>query len=111
MKQERRKSPRFVIRQMIRLGEGREEYLWAKSLNLSKVGLGCITNKSLQPLDRIFGMITLHTEEEEKIINFEGYVVRSRPLDSGYELGIAFTEIDPADSDYIAQHVSEPQSE
>lgn len=101
MGQERRLAARFSIRQMIQLGEGREEYLWAKSLNLSKTGLGCISSKALQPLDRIFGMISVEVGDAVRDINFEGYIVRAKPLEQGCELGISFTDLDPEDEQFL----------
>ena len=110
MDKERRQAPRFSIKQMIQLGEGTEEFLWARSLNLSKIGLGCLSSKPLQPLDRVFGMVTVQSGEDSRDISFEGYVVRSKPVDEGYELGIAFTEISSEDAVFLDTCFDSPES-
>lgn len=98
MEQERRKAPRFLIEQMIQLGEGWEEYFWARGIDFSRLGLRCISSKILEPLDRIFGMLALELDGKTYNVRFEGYVARSKPIKDGCELGVSFTDFDSEDS-------------
>lgn len=110
MEQDRRKAPRFLIEQMIQLGEGWEEYFWAKGIDFSRLGLRCISSKILEPLDRIFGMISLELDDKKFKIRFEGYVARSKPLDDGCELGVSFTDFDSEDASVLDRFFSSSET-
>ena len=94
---EKRGFVRFQIHQMIRLSYGKEEYLQGEGINLSEGGLLCRTDHPIEPYSKVFLMMTIPESEGMKAVNCEGIVVRSEKGASGYENGIAFSELKSED--------------
>jgi hypothetical protein len=104
---EKRDFVRFQIHQMIRLSYGKEEYLQGEGLNLSEGGLLCRTEHPVEPYSKVFLMMALPETGGTKQINCEGIVVRSEKGASGYENGIAFSELKSEDRRALERYLDQ----
>lgn len=93
---DKRKHPRFVINQFVEIDMGRETFINAKGLNLSEGGIMCETDEPCDMYSQIFMMMTLSFGDKERIIKFEGIVVRCDKKGAGWDLGISITSMDAA---------------
>jgi hypothetical protein len=105
MEQNKRISPRFNIQQMVQLG-GEEEFFLANGVDLSREGLCCTTKAPLQPLDQVFGMITLSHRDRKQNISFEAYVARIKAHEQGKEIGLSFTHMEPEDAAFLNEYLA-----
>ncbi len=106
---EKRQDPRFRISQLIKMSGGREEYFNAAGVNLSKGGLMCETDESLQMYNPVFLMFDVPDETEEagyEQIKAEGVVMHSSESGIGKcRIGIRFTGLSEADEERIEKYV------
>jgi hypothetical protein len=100
MAEERRRSPRFTINQLIEVDYGRELFLRAKAINISRSGLLCSTDPELDTSSRVFLSLTLPDGDR---INCEGLVVRAEPHGETNEVAINFTEFREDDAEKFVQ--------
>jgi hypothetical protein len=90
---------------MVQLG-GEEEFFLAQGVDLSREGLCCTTKAPLQPLDQVFGMVTLTHGDHKQNISFEAYVARIKALDQGKEIGLSFTHMEQDDVAFLNEYLS-----
>ncbi|MFP4483871.1 MAG: PilZ domain-containing protein [Spirochaetota bacterium] len=97
---ERRRSPRFRIGQLIEVSFGREYFLQAAGINISEHGLLVETADAPAPGTRVFIMLEVrHPHGPRKLdgspesIQLEGFVCRTEDADGGYLVGIEFGDI------------------
>jgi len=102
--QEKRKSPRYCISQLLKVSPLQEEYLWAQARDFSTEGFSAYANDAIEPLTPIYAMIDLHpgtlsdeSQEQVRTIRFEGYVAWATMLDGRCEFGTTITKISAAD--------------
>ncbi len=100
MAQERRRSPRFTIRQLIEIDYGKESYLRAEGINISRSGLLCTTEPEISPSSRVFLSLDFPGNDP---INCEGFVVRSKPHGASSEVAINFTEFKENDAERFVE--------
>ena len=102
--QERRRSPRYVLHQLVSLGFAREKYIRAEAVNISTHGIGCMSDSAVDLYTRVFIMLQGEPSEEHPPISCEGIVVRCQKVKDGeYDLGIEFTDIFEFDLQRIAK--------
>lgn len=97
MNEERRTVPRVNLEQCVRVSFGRETFIGADVLNLSRKGMLCSSDVPVENLERIFLMINLPFTGETKTIQCEGVVLYTQPKDDKTLFGIQFTDIRDAD--------------
>lgn len=102
MAAERRHEARFSINQMVELSFGRETFLHATGINISKTGLLCATDSYLEPYSQVSLMVTIPIEPEPHRMSCEGIVVRSEVEETQYLAGISFTSLDEEDAKVLA---------
>jgi hypothetical protein len=99
--EERRGSPRYKISQLIGYFPGREEYLWAEGLDISRGGLSCRSKAPVDPLTNVFVMVSVPGEAGEHLVRCEGYVTNSL-MDGEYcRFGIKIEHVSPEDKPYL----------
>jgi PilZ domain len=96
MRSEKRRSPRFGISQFVTIGFGRETFLHADALNISRLGLLCTTEQHIDPGTRIFLSLVLEGDER---INCEAVVTRSMRMETGFQVAMSLVEFSPEDSE------------
>ncbi len=104
MGKDRRQHERFTIRQMIDITFPRENYLQAEGLNLSEGGMMCRTTYPVEPLTRVFLMLSLPTGAaggEEYLLKTEANVVYVRQEADEYVFGVAFAGLSRQDSEAL----------
>ena len=102
MAAERRHEDRFSIDQMVELSFGRETFLHATGINISRTGLLCATDSYLEPYSQVSLMITIPVEPEPHRMSCEGIVVRSEVEEAQYLAGISFTSLADEDAKVLA---------
>ncbi|NCN05450.1 MAG: hypothetical protein GW949_07450 [Spirochaetales bacterium] len=93
MSDERRKEPRYQLRQLVHLGFGRETFIPAEGIDISTRGIGCRANRPVDPYSKMFFMLQLDPKGSEPEVTGEGLVMRCTQLDEDhYEIGIEYSE-------------------
>ena len=105
MAAERRHEDRFSIDQMVELSFGRETFLHATGINISKTGLLCATDSYVDPYSQVSLMLTLPADPEPYRMSCEGIVVRSEVEESQFLAGISFTSLEEADTKALASYL------
>lgn len=90
---EKRKSPRFKMKQLIGFQANVEEYLWAEGVDISPLGISCFSNEPIDPNTNVFFMLSLSHEGGESSVRGEGYVLRSEKVGDRYRFGIKIDHI------------------
>lgn len=98
MSAERRHEIRFSIDQIIELSFGRESFLHAIGINISKTGLLCATDSYLEPYAEVSLLLTIPVGSENHRVGCDGIVVRSEIEQTRYLAGISFTSLSEQDS-------------
>ena len=94
MANERRRSNRYKLSQLVELQFGRETFIPAVGADISSLGIGCISADPVDLYSRMFFMLQLNPEAQEPEIRGEAIVVRCNPLEDGnYDLGLEFSEM------------------
>lgn len=104
MRTERRKSPRFLINQMIEMELGKENFISAEGINISEEGLLCHTSESLEPYSRVYMQIALEGTKKQ-IITCEGVVVRCKRNKKNFDMALEFADLDESDRKKIHNFV------
>lgn len=94
---ERRKSPRFLINQMIEMNMGRESFISAEGVNISEDGILCHTSQSLDPYSRVYMQLSLGEGKKMQIISCEGVVVRCKKNKKSFDTALEFADIEESD--------------
>ena len=100
MRTERRKKPRFLIRQMIELSMGRENFIPAEGVNISEEGMLCRTGESLDLYSRVSLQMSLLGKKEFSFA-CEGVVVRCKKNRSAYDTAVEFADLSDSEKKKI----------
>jgi len=111
-REERRKSPRFVMNQLFELSVDRETFVPVQGIDISEEGLRCIMGDELGPYTRVYVMFTLNYNGQERIIRTQGIVTNCQlDIRSGkeqtYAAGIKLIDMMDEDKDYIEEYLRE----
>ncbi len=94
MSKAQRRSPRFAIRQLTHLSYGREAYLDAEGVNISKTGLLCRTEEPIAVKCKVFLTLDILPVASDPF-GCEGRVVRcERQPDNYFEVAVTFTNVE-----------------
>ena len=104
---DKRKYNRFIINQMIEISVNKEKNIISQGLNISEGGLCFKTNQELEPYARLFILITLPGNKEERTFHCEGSVVRCDKKGKEYIAAMEFGDISNEDKDWIKKYVKE----
>ena len=84
--------------QMIAYEMGREQYIKAKAVDISKGGIGFISDDFVDPLVTVWLSFSLPVEDGKwHSIESEGYVVDVRDHEDGCRFGVSFSRMDEGD--------------
>jgi c-di-GMP-binding flagellar brake protein YcgR len=98
MENERRREQRFKMAQMIAYDMGREQYIKAKAVDISKGGIGFISDDFVDPLVTVWLSFSLPVEDGKwHSVESEGYVVDVRDHEDGCRFGVSFSRMDEGD--------------
>jgi c-di-GMP-binding flagellar brake protein YcgR len=104
--EERRRSPRYKIEQAIQISLGRENFMSAEALDISKQGISCLTNEQIEPYTRIFLVLSIKEGNQTREITCEGMVLYTEKKGHLYKLGLEFTEMKDEDRDALKDHLA-----
>jgi hypothetical protein len=100
--EEKRAAPRFKINQLIGFQANREEYLWAEGLDISRLGLSCLSEEPIDPGTNVFFMLSLSDADGTKHdVRGEGYVSHSRGEGGKCRFGIKLERVYEEDKPYL----------
>lgn len=91
--EERRKSPRFTIDQLIELSFDREQFIPTRIVDLSTEGFSCRVSEAVEPLVRVFAMVRLENGSDFLTISSEGVVVHCRRDGDEFRIGVEWSEL------------------
>ena len=84
--------------QMIAYDMGREQYIKAKAVDISKGGIGFISDEYIDPLVTVWLSFSLPVEDGKwHAVESEGYVVDVKDLEEGCRFGVSFSRMDDGD--------------
>lgn len=94
--------------QMIAYDMGREQYIKARAVDISKGGIGFVSDDYVDPLVTVWLSFSLPVEEGKwHCIESEGYVIDVKDLEEGCRFGVSFSRMDTEDRvillDYLAR--------
>jgi hypothetical protein len=105
---ERRRSPRFILHQLIEIEFDRETFIPVQGLDLSLHGVACKTQLPLELYSRVYMLIQLNPNDEQSTLEAEGQVLRCDPMEEGlYRIGIEFRNLSASNIQKIKEWSSE----
>ncbi len=110
MAKERRRSSRFTIQHVIELSYGRESYVSARGINISKTGLLCTTDTYIEPYTTVLLAINVPVGPDGDTINCEGMVIRSSEAGEGYTTAISFMSFREKDAEALVAFLGNRES-
>ncbi len=105
MTDDRRQSKRFSIRQIIDLTFPREAFFQAEGLNLSEGGMMCKSSYPVEPLMRVYLMLSLARGDGSYLLKTEGSVVHVEKKAGAYLFGVAFEHLEPQDLEALRAYL------
>ena len=98
MTKERRREGRFAIEQMVELSYGHESLVHASGINLSRSGLLCKTDTSLEPYTEVSIVLNFPVDGDTHRIECSGIVIRSVEENGLFKTGISLSALSNADA-------------
>jgi len=105
MEQERRQYTRFIIDQFVKLSMGREIFIEAEGLNLSRGGLLGRTSAPIENLEKVFVMLNLPFGDGLECVRTEGIVVYTQAEGPDTQFGLRFTDMWDSDQDILDRYL------
>ncbi|HUX21020.1 MAG TPA: PilZ domain-containing protein [Spirochaetia bacterium] len=105
MAAERRIEARFSIDHMVELSFGRETFLHATGINISKTGMLCATDSYLEPYSQVSLMMTIPVGPKGHRMTCDGIVVRSEIEEKQFLAGISFTSLPEKDLKVLVSYL------
>ncbi len=105
MAKERRRGGRFAIEQMVELSYGRESFVHASGINLSRTGLLCKTATFLEPYTQVSIVLNLPVAGETYRIECGGIVIRSAEENDHFNTGISLSALSNADVQALTSYL------
>lgn len=92
---------------MIAYDMGREHYLRAKGIDISRSGLAFLSNDTIDPLVSIWLSFSIPVGNGAwRIIESEGYVVDVRDVDEGCRFGVSFSRMEKDDREALHSYLA-----
>ena len=94
---ERRRHHRFDLQQLVELSFGRERFVHAEGIDISRSGIRCQTSEELDVSSTVSIYFTLQEDEEDpETLNAEAVVKRCDALEEEfYDVGMEFSSLSP----------------
>jgi len=107
MENERRHAHRYGIRQLIGYDMGREQYIRAQAVDISRSGLAFISNECVDPLISINVIFSISDGAgTSRTIESSGYVVNVVETPEGCRFGVTFSRMDADDREALEVYLS-----
>jgi c-di-GMP-binding flagellar brake protein YcgR len=97
MSDERRRHERFAIRQMLEISFAREVFFQAEGLNISEGGMMCRTDYPVEPLTKVYLIVSIPGKTGEHLLKTEGTVIHTRKEAGEYVFGVTFNDLGEQD--------------
>lgn len=81
------------MKQLIGFQPNREEYLWAEGVDISPIGISCLSDNEIEPNLNVFFMLSLDDSPAGSSVRGEGYVLRVEHFQGRYRFGIKIERI------------------
>jgi len=94
---------------MIGYYPGREEYLWAEGIDLSRDGLRCVSDSPIEPLTNLFMMLELTVGETTKQVRCEGFVRHSQMEEGRCTFGVKIERISDEDRQHLDAYLRQTE--
>ena len=104
--EEKRKSGRFKIYQMIQMSYGKENFISCEAVNISEGGILCKTNGEIDSNSTFFLMFEIPLKAGNYEIQCDSMVARSVKVDDGWEVGLAFVDMLPDDKSKLGEFIN-----
>jgi hypothetical protein len=107
--EEKRKSPRFKIKQIIAYLPNREEYVYAEGIDISRGGMKCRSPECIEPMTNLFMMLKLPSEcsaDGMRTVQCEGYVSHATMEDGKCVFGVRINSVYEADRPFFESYLS-----
>ena len=113
MTKERRRAGRFAIEQMVELSYGRETFVHASGINLSRTGLLCKTDTFLEPYTEVSIVLNFPVDGDTRRIECSGIVIRSVEENGDFKTGISLSALSNVDAETLTAYlkIQEPTAE
>jgi hypothetical protein len=108
--EEKRKSTRFKINQLIAYLPNREEYLYAEGIDLSRGGVRCSSAQGVDTMTNVFLMVKVPAPEGERLVRCEGYVSHSRMEAGKCIFGVRISEVYADDKPFFEAYLDSLES-
>jgi hypothetical protein len=109
--EEKRKTPRFKIKQLIGCHGDREEYLWAEGIDISLGGISCRAKAPIATMTNLFVMVSVPDPEGEHLVRLEGYVAHSEMEEGFCRFGVKISRIYDEDRPYLEDYLAKLEAE
>lgn len=106
MNQNKRRSPRFSIQQLIRMSWDREEFLQAEGVNISSTGMLLHSSVPMEHYSTLFLMFEIESSGGPRTVKTEGVVMRCEKEEDYYSIGVEFTELTEAEKKELNDFLS-----
>ena len=103
--EEKRRSERFKLNQLIKLSFGKETFVQSEGINISENGLSCKTAEYVEPYTELYLLFTIPLDNQPKEISGEGVVVWSKDEKGKYTIGVEFTYLSEEDLDSLTNYL------
>ena len=107
MGEERRKAPRVSLDQCVEVSFGKENFIDAVAVNISKTGIMCSSTAAVENLEKIFLMINLPIGEESHKIRCDGIVMYTKQEGQTHFFGIHFVDLDRDAAGTLARYLEQ----
>jgi c-di-GMP-binding flagellar brake protein YcgR len=112
MENDRRREPRFKMAQMIAYDMGREQYIKARAVDISKGGIGFVSDDFIEPLVTVWLSFSLPLGDGKwHTVESEGYIVDVKDLEEGCRFGVSFSRMDEGDRSVLHAYLARLEAE
>ncbi|MES0489174.1 MAG: PilZ domain-containing protein [Leptospirales bacterium] len=91
MSQDKRRSHRFPIRQLVDISPNKENFFQATGINISETGFYCQLEEPIDAYSRVYIMLEIPDEDP---VELEGIVVRYEKKGKQHFAAIEFSDLD-----------------
>jgi len=98
--------------QMIAYDMGREQYIKAKAVDISKGGIGFVSDEFIDPLVTVWLSFSLPVGEGKwHAVESEGFVVDVKDFEDGCRFGVSFSRMDEEDRAILREYLARLESD
>lgn len=108
MERERREAHRYGIKQLIAYDMGREHYIRAQAVDISRSGIAFVSSECIEPLLSINIIFSISDRDgNSRTIESNGYIANVSETAEGCRFGVTFSRMAPEDRAALERYLSE----